>query len=249
MKTAAIALSLVAAITTLAASPALTAGQQDTKVQIQSGAWLLHGDFTAGNDRGRRPAVLLLNKANGDRRAYAALAAELRRRGVSSLRLDLRGHGESVNAGKFIPFDEANNAKIFVDEFSDVVAALRWLRTRRDVDSSRLAVVGASYSAEMAAEAARREGRFVRAYAMLSPGSLSEDSAKGIDPSRARWLVVRGGGERSPSVKAAAERVATYSKTGEVRVVDSDKHATDLLDAVPGLVPWLAYWLQQNLEK
>jgi pimeloyl-ACP methyl ester carboxylesterase len=165
------------------------------------------------------------------------------------LRLDLRGHGESINAGKFIPFDEANNAKIFIDEYTDVSAAMQWLRARDDVDTARLAVVGASYSAEVAADAARREGKFVKAYAMLSPGSLSEESAKNIDPSGAHWLIVRAANERSPSVRAAAERVAAISKSGEVRVIDSDKHATDLLEAVPELAPWLAYWLQQSLAQ
>lgn len=221
--------------------------ENDARIEIPSGVWKLQGNFKLGNGNGPRPTVLLLNKANGNRQAYETLATELARRGVNSLRIDLRGHGESINAGKFVPFDEANNAKIFIDEYTDVVAAMQWLRSRNDVDQTRLAVVGASYSAEVAVDAARREGKFAKAYALLSPGSLSEESAKGIDPSGARWLVIRAAKERSPSVKAAAERVAALSTASEVRVVDSDKHATDLLESVPELTPWLAYWLQQSL--
>jgi pimeloyl-ACP methyl ester carboxylesterase len=222
--------------------------QRDEGVEIASADWRLRGDFRTGLREGRRPAVLLLNKANGDRKAYERLAAELARRGISSLRLDLRGHGESINAGKFIPFDEANNSKIFVDEDVDVVSALAWLRSRLDVDSDRIGVVGASYSGELAAQAARREGKFARAYALLSPGSLSEESVKGMDPSGARWLFIRAARERAPSLPLAAAQIEAVSRSGTVRVLDSDKHATDLLAEPLALAPSLADWLHDALD-
>ena len=244
---------LLVSLLLAACASAGTVGNQmaearDQPVEIASDAWQLKGDFRRGVGFGRRPAVLLLNKANGNRQGYAGLASELALRGMSSLRLDLRAHGESVNKGRFVPSAEGSVALLDGSE-ADVAAALAWLRAREDVDRERIAVVGASYSAEVATDAARRQGRFAQAYAMLSPGSLSEESARGIDGSGARWLVVRAARERSPSVKAAADRVAIFSRTAELRVLDSDKHATDMLESVPELSPWLAYWLQQSLAR
>lgn len=219
----------------------------DQRVEIQSGDWKLNGDFRQAPGAGKRPVALLLNRAAGDRSAYAHLAGELARRGVSSLRLDLRGHGESINKGRFVPFDSANNAKIFVDGQLDVLGALAWLRSNAAVDVGRIAIVGASYSGELAVDAARREGAFVRAYALLSPGSLSLESAQGMEKSGARWLFVRSESERSPSVRAAAENVAAHAPSATIRVVDGDKHATDILANTPAFTPWLADWLASTL--
>ena len=70
----------------------------ETRVTITSEGWTLSGDFTPGAP-GRAPAVLLLNGAARDRSAYSSLARLLAVRGIGSLRIDLRGHGESINLG------------------------------------------------------------------------------------------------------------------------------------------------------
>ena len=244
---------VVAGATPSMASAVQTAAQSEPAseqtVEIISGEWQLKGDFRTGRGSAPRPAVLLLNKANGNRQAYAALADELARRGISSLRLDLRGHGESINAGRFIPFDNANNEKIFVDEHLDLIQALAWLRANPAVDTARLGVVGASYSGELAVDAARRDGQYLRAYALLSPGSLSEESARSMDSSGARWMFVRAAREQSRSVASAAERVQVHSRTAQVQVLDSDKHATDLLAEPLGLNAALADWFEQILAE
>lgn len=249
---------IVIAVAALTAAPSLaTPAQQpghakpkaEKPVEIVAGEWILKGDFRKGRGSAPRPAVLLLNKANGNRQAYVALAEELARRGISSFRLDLRGHGDSVNAGRFIPFDNANNEKIFTNQHVDLIQALAWLRANPSVDSARLGVVGASYSGEFAMDAARREGRYLQAYALLSPGSLSEESARSMDLSGARWMFIRAAREQSRSVAAAADLVQAHAKKATVRVVDSDKHATDLLAEPLGLNAALAEWFEQILGR
>ena len=72
----------------------------DTRVVIESRGWQLIGDLCIPGSEKRCPAVLLLNKAAGDRTVYDELARQLAARGIASLRLDLPGHGESVNLGR-----------------------------------------------------------------------------------------------------------------------------------------------------
>jgi dienelactone hydrolase len=220
---------------------------EDEPVEIGVGDWKLRGDFRAAPSAGAKPAVLLLNKANGDRRIYERLAGELAFRGISSLRLDMRGHGESINLARFVPFQPADNP-LFQDEWRDIAAALDFLRSKAGVDGARLGVVGASYTGELMVDAARRTGTFTAAYAALSPGSFSEESARDAGASQARWLLARAQRERAPSVRAAAEHLQRHAPAGEVWVLDSAAHATDLLERVPDLPKRLAEWFSTALN-
>ena len=68
-------------------------------------------------------------------RLFRSVADTLGRRGIAVLRLDDRGVGEST--GDFV----SATSRDFAD---DVRAAVAWLRTRPDIDSTRIALVGHS---------------------------------------------------------------------------------------------------------
>lgn len=219
----------------------------ESSVTIRSGQWRLRGNFLTVAAAGRHPAALLLNKANGDRTAYQYLATQLARRGISSLRIDLRAHGESTNLGRFMP-NAPDAGTILQGTSDDVTAALRFLRSSPIIDSQRVAVVGASYSAEAMAEAARATRHYAKAYVALSPGDFSETSADAIDGSGARWLVIRSARERSPAVKAAVDMVAARSTSVQLWMLDAASHATDVLAELPGLPARLADWIAAALR-
>jgi len=112
------------------------------------------------------PPSSSFNRANGDRRAYDSTAAILARHGVASLRLDLRGHGESTNRGRFVPFASGMDT-LLQGTAADITAGLHWLARRPGIDPARLGVVGASYSGEFAIIAAQ-SGTTARSYAFLA---------------------------------------------------------------------------------
>jgi dienelactone hydrolase len=159
----------------------------DERVILTNEGWRLVGDLTLPHTvpATGAPAVLLLNGAGRDRAAYAGLARRLATLGIASLRLDLRGTGESVNLGRFVPFDSSghNEAIQFHRSWSDVAAALQWLSARSDVDGAHLGAVGASYSGEVLAHAmrVRPNGAPPRAVVALSPGSFSDSSLARVD--------------------------------------------------------------------
>lgn len=245
-------------------------------VVLESDGWQLHGTFQRAAVDGAAPAVLLLHKAAGTRTVFRELAAELARRGIASLSLDLRGHGESTTRGRFIPGAPASAA--LDDTYRDVQRALAYLRARSGVDSSRLAIVAASYSAEAAAQALRAEAGAsavgahgqavdaqvtvqapgapatapdaatrVRVFVALSPGSFSDSSFAAL-PRTPRWLFVRSDDEGF--VKSwLDDRVRAASRTAELRVVPAGSaHASDLLLAHAPLARELAAWLEQALS-
>jgi dienelactone hydrolase len=186
----------------------------------------------------------MLNQAAGDRTAYADLAQFLAQRGVGSLRLDLRGHGESVNLGRFVPGQHERDPLIWSAE-SDVAAAIEHLRADPRIDGSRLGIVGASYSGEEMAEAGRLRG-YVRAYVALSPGSFSDESIRGMDPSGADWLFVVARDDRFLSEITAAVR--DESRTVELVIVPGREHGTRILSAQADTAERIAVWMAQRLH-
>lgn len=189
------------------------------------------------------PVVLMLNKANGNRTVYEELAGHLADRGIASLRLDLRGHGESINVEKFIPYSRSQDPLIWDSEV-DVNAAINYLKNHPNLLPEKIGVIGASYSGEEMAEAGRLNG-YANAYVALSPGSFSDESIDGIDASGVPWLFVVSKNERH--LKEITALVQEKSQEVELVIVPGTEHATRLLPDRPELAEWIAVWLSKVL--
>lgn len=220
--------------------------QGERRVVVESGGWKLVGDLIVPKSKRPAPAVILLNKAAGDRKAYESLARRLAEHGVASLRIDLRGHGESVNKGKFVPGAE-DALSLIEGSDEDVTSAFRYLKTVRGVDAQRVGFVGASYSGEAMAVSARKHG-YGKAYVALSPGSFSEESMEAIDRSGLPWLFVKSTAERAKSLQDFFPLLRQKSRTAQVMEVAGTEHATDILGAHPELAEMLAVWLKHHLR-
>jgi dienelactone hydrolase len=222
----------------------------DEQVVLENDGWRLIGGWRAPPGREPVPAVLLLHRAAGSRGEYDDLANALARRGVASLRLDLRGHGESGNLGRFEePYGE--HLSILEGTYKDVNLALRWLASNPRVGANWRAVVGASYSGEAIAEAIRRGGETVSAYVILSPGSFSDESVAQVDTSGVPWLFIRTSEEGEASrgfMDEVFDALANDSKTAEIRVIPGAGHATEILAAHPLVIEQIADWLAKVLD-
>lgn len=230
----------------LGLTPAPGAAQtpgEGSRVVVESAGWRLVGDLVLPGSARPLPAVLLLNQAAGNRSAYVELAQYLADRGIASLRLDLRGHGESTNLGRFVPGDSLTRSFIW-DSEADVIAARRYLASLETIDAERVAIVGASYSGEEMAEAGRLT-TFARAYVALSPGSFSDESIAGIDTSGVPWLFIASREERF--LKEITAAVLAETRTADIVLVPGRAHASNLLEDHPDLVPRIAAWLDQAL--
>lgn len=220
---------------------------------IANEGWQLIGDLTlpATIPAGGAPAVLLLNGAGRNRSAYTGIASTLAGLGIASLRLDLRGMGESTNRGRFIPFDSSgHNERIGFDRsWSDVAAALDWLAARRGVNGARIGVIGASYSGEALAQAmrARPSAAPPVAVAALSPGSFSDSSLARIDGDGRPWLFAYSSREITVREWRMDQWTRRGSRRAHVIVTRDSAHATDLLRA-PEMEQRLAEWFTRALR-
>ncbi len=216
----------------------------ETRVAILSDGWELIGDLRLPDADGPVPAVLMLHKAAGDRTEYVDLAEHLAARGIASLRLDLRGHGESVNLGRFEPGPDMDRSLIS-DADDDVIAAHRYLKAHAAINSERIGMIGASYSGEEMAEAGRLF-QYARAYVELSPGSFTHESIAAIDTSGVPWLFVAAKRERH--LQEITALVRERSETVEMIIPPGTAHATRLLEAHPDLAERIAEWLARRLH-
>jgi len=196
------------------------------------------------------PGVLLLHQLGRDRASWNAFAAKLAERQYAVLAIDLRGHGESVNFGEEIRRYPSFEEKDWLAMIEDVRAAASFLKSRREVNGDRIAVVGASIGANLAFAYAA-EDRQVRTAVLLSPGEnyhglLLLPYVEGYDK---RSLFV-GVSEKDEYSYASSERLVSAAKLTEplkLKVYPGSRHGTDLFLAHSGLDAIIIAWLENNL--
>lgn len=246
------------ALTALAmgvAISAVAAGVDEQPLALTSEGWTLHGDLATPGEGQAMAFALLLHKAAGNRTAYAEMAHAMAEMNIASLRIDLRGHGESTNLGAFDPelsrYFDANdpavtrNFELIRAGDRDIVAVLKWIRMQPSFAHLPLVVVGSSYTGEEMAEAGNEIG-YADVYVALAPGNFSEESIRSIDASAVPWLFVRAEKEL-PFFPALFESIRDGSEAAEIRVLPGAGHATDLFGTNPGLHLELIEWIQAQL--
>jgi dienelactone hydrolase len=222
-----------------------TAVRNERRIVVDSDGWKIVGDLLVPKNKRPVPAVILLNKAAGDRRVYERFAIHLGEQGIASLRIDLRGHGESLNKGKFVPGSQ-DALSVIEGADKDVTAAFQYLKTVSGIDAQKIGFVGASYSGEEMAVSARKYG-YGKAYVALSPGSFSEESMEAIDRSGIPWLFVKSTEERARSLKDFFPLLRQKSRTAQTMEVVGTDHATDILSAHTELAEMIAVWFKYQL--
>jgi dienelactone hydrolase len=216
----------------------------EREISIYNEGWNLKGDLLKA--KSKSPIVVLLNKANGNRQVYKQLAQLLKQKGIASLRIDLRGHGESINLGKFIPFDSANNSKIHLENtYSDIIAIHTFLLTL-EIDANKIAFIGASYSAEAMMEAARYF-KTAFAYVALSPGSFSSASISSLDSLKTPMLFIKSMDEKS--MQGFENDVYAKSSKAKFFIVAGKNHATDILINYPEVAELICDWLDRYCNR
>jgi dienelactone hydrolase len=239
--------TLFATLLLAGSSLSAAAGDGEKTVTVTSGEWELIGDLRMPPNAHDAPVVLMLNKAAGNRHAYQPLAEQLAARGIASLRLDMRGHGDSTNAGRFIPNEAtaADRERLIWNSEKDVIAAVEYLRALPNIDAARIGIIGGSYSGEETAEAGRLTS-FAQAYVMMSPGSFSAESIAEMDSSGVPWLFITSHDDRHLTQITAD--VHSKTKLVEILYLPGSGHASTILELRPDMVERIAVWLAAKLN-
>jgi pimeloyl-ACP methyl ester carboxylesterase len=178
LEIAAAGLTLVRSdIAAVSVRPQTARNPTDVDVMIPSTGFNLAGTLTTPSavaGRMRHPAVVLVAGSGPvDREATVAgipiftqLAGALAQRGFVVLRYDKRGVGQSGGRSERLTLN---------DYADDVVAAVKWLRRRKDVDRERIAVAGHSEGGAVAMIAAGRTDQISSLVLIATPGTSGSD--------------------------------------------------------------------------
>lgn len=186
---------------------------------------------------------ILLHAMPATRKSFSELTPALARAGWSTLALDLRGHGESVNSDKgkldYRNFTDADQqATIF-----DLVAASRWLEDR-GFDRSHQFLIGASIGANLALQFLS-EHREVRAAVLLSPGlnyhGLQAEPLLREDIGEQVMLVAT---EEDGYSFQTVTALHAKAKRSELVTYPIGGHGTDIFARQKTLIPQLISWLK-----
>jgi dienelactone hydrolase len=184
------------------------------------------------------PAVLLLHMYGRQRSDWESFAGQLAASGISSLAIDLRGHGETGGAEDWELAQQ------------DCARALAWLVAQPQVDPKRLGVVGASIGANLALHlGAQTPG--LRAVAALSPGfNYFRLTIDGVISSYGQRPLFLAASENDPysadTVRQLAEEAGSRAT---LLVFPAAGHGTDMFGATDQLAPALLGFLHTSLAR
>ncbi|NPA36321.1 MAG: alpha/beta hydrolase [Chlorobi bacterium] len=142
---------------------------EDVKFENKTDGITLAGTLTIPDKSGRYPAVVLISGSGSQNRdeeimghkPFLVLADYLTRHGIAVLRFDDRGAGESGG--------DAKNATT-ADLANDVVAAVNYLTTRKEIDKKHIGLIGHSEGGMIAPMVANRTKNVNFIVLMAAPG-------------------------------------------------------------------------------
>jgi dienelactone hydrolase len=189
------------------------------------------------------PAVLLLPQCNMNRRGWQNVAADLAAAGMHVLTIDFRGLGDS--GGK--PSNDDERRTLSSKWPADVDAALAFLLTQQGVDSTRVAVGGASCGVPQATSLARRE-HAIRALVVLSGPSM-EDARAYIAKTNALAVFGAVASQDQATVQGIKDLVgASSNPASTLKLYDGADHGVELFTAHQELQASLVSWLAAQLS-
>ena len=169
--------------------------------------------------------------------------------GFHTLAIDLRGHGGSTKPEKL---NGAFFMKLFRDpNFAppDIVAILGWLAAHEQVDSKRIATVGASVGANLAYIATAMEHPVKTAVSLSANAEAVADLAANIEnfsPGSVLLLAADNDRGRDAYAKTLFEHAAEPKR---IEIQDgSSAHGTTLLEESPLLKQIVLDWLSEQLK-
>lgn len=190
-------------------------------------------------------AVLCLHMMPATKESWSEFQEKLFGAGYSSLAIDLRGHGESINgSGARLDYKEFSDNE-HAAKINDVVAAVFWMQ-KNGVEAEKMVLIGASIGANLAIQFLA-EHPDIPGAAALSPGLdykgiVAMPLAKALARNQRLFLSAS---DDDPESYNAAQKINEISlaKT-KLRLFHNSGHGTNMFKTEPHLMDELLDWLK-----
>lgn len=230
--------------------PASLWGSERITLHASDGFPLVGGYEKVDGGHSSMPAVLLLHMFKRQKESWQPLMVELKRQGISSLAVDLRGHGESrANAAgvdQSFRVDDRDPA-FFNEMYQDSLAALAWLRAH---GHQKIGVVGASVGCSVAMHMVAAAKPEIAAMVLMTPGRdyLGIDTMSHLE----HWpglplLLLTSEEEAERGAKTIYERL--QGRGAQLVIFDQESiHGTMMFGEVAGVEERISKWLVRELR-
>lgn len=216
-----------------------------------SGSWIT-ANLAAADvaEAVKRPAVILVHDFGLDRRDWGIFIPALVQHGVSVLAIDLRGHGQSIQAGtrQSGEYSFGTSSTFLSTGLLDIQGAVQWLKKRADVNAKAMSLIGVGAGGDVAYVAARQLGRRqIKSTVVISPSlaAVTEGEFLSDSPARAVLFCVTSG-DANGSAMMAAESLSNFTDSPKkVVVYTSNAHGLSMFYKHPEIGPEILGWLGQ----
>ncbi len=189
------------------------------------------------------PGVILIHQGGSNRGEWAPYTPKFISAGYAVLAYDVRGHGQSDKVDDiFALFDDPNQAP------RDLQAAIAYLRHRPEVDSSRIAVVGASIGANLACVASAKMG--VKTAVAISGKTSAVYHLAGTKKLKLKsiFYIASAGDQGGKRAAWARELYDQTAQPRKIRIVkNSSAHGVHIFGDDPTVVEEIIAWLKATL--
>jgi len=151
----------------ISATPAAADAVQTVTIDSPDGVKLVGSLYEAS--RPNSPGLLLLHQWQSDRHSFDEFATHMQAKGFAVLSIDGRVFGESTKKADGSSVTAGRTDADVKGMLGDVGAAFEFLSKQKNVEPSRVGIVGASYGSSLAIIYAADDPK-VAAVALLSPG-------------------------------------------------------------------------------
>lgn len=227
-------------------TPGITSMAEKITFTTSDGVKII-GDYVPGTNS---KAVLLLHMMPATRIAWRPLVEKLTVAGFTSLAIDFRGHGESIQTtdGRKLDYrnfsDEEQQAKI-----KDIEAAVAWL-AEKGIGEEKLALIGASIGANLSLQYLAEHEK-VPTSVLLSPGLVyrgveTKPRAEALRSNQSVFYVAAKDDDYSALTVGALHEATKVGK--KLILYDYGDHGTNMFDAHPELIGEIVDWLQKRIQ-
>ena len=198
-----------------------------------------------------QPLVILVHQFNEDRKQWQqSFIDSLLNSGFKVLAYDIRGHGRSDKQNGELEsiLSDPEQAPL------DIKAVIDWAKTRKGIDSTRIAAIGTSVGGNLALYAALNCG--VKVPIAVSNGKQTFEAFTGFNelmmgrpnfPKMKNVMLICGSkdGDHESGQKWIYENFC--DKPSEMKVYDSGKHGKFLIEEKPEINDLMLSWLKKYL--
>jgi dienelactone hydrolase len=198
------------------------------------------------------PALLLLHQWQSDRHSYDEFAKRMQAKGFTVLAIDGRGFGESAKKADGSSVTAGRSIADVQAMLGDVGAAIEFLKKQKNIDATKIGIVGASYGSSLAVIYAA-DHTDIRAAALLSPG-LNYFGNMPTEPAIKKYgdrpLLMIAAEDDKESADAVRElKKAAANEEYQTQIFPNGGHGTGIFRAKVGLEDSLEKFFAVSLQK